>query len=412
MELERWARRGFGGFACAWGVALGVVGLLACSNEPPAGNGGAGAGPVGQGCAVLGQRAVCGCADGSTALTTCIAPGVFGACGCGLAQAGTSAGVDNAAGFTGDLGAAGVVATTAGAGSGTAGDGSAGAAGNGTAGGGGSAGTDAAGSGGAAGSVGDGTSCFGSWPAADPGVKGPYATTTDSNVGPGGAFTMYRPADLGMGCSTHPLITWGNGTGTTPPTYAFLLNHLASHGFIVIASNSSNVAMGTPPPMVQGVDWVLEQNADPSSMLYQRVDSAQIGATGHSQGAIATSSANTDARIGTMAPLQGGRSRSGQHGPAFLVCGGKDTTLPCSGHQTSFDAINDRPVMLGNLLAAGHSDWISASFTSATPHPYVAYTTAWMRVHLMDDQAIKPWFYGADCKICKDAAWQVSRKLM
>ena len=115
----------------------------------------------------------------------------------------------------------------------------------------------------------------GAWPAADPSVPGPFATVTENNVGPaagvgvdGGAapmFTLFRPMDLAQGGLCHPVITWGNGTGSTPSLYKVLLNHLASHGFVVIASNSTNVAKGNPAPMLAGVTWVLGQNDDPSS---------------------------------------------------------------------------------------------------------------------------------------------------
>ena len=109
------------------------------------------------------------------------------------------------------------------------------------------------------------------------------------------AFTLFRPSDLAQGGLCHPVITWGNGTGSSPSGYRVLSTQLASHGFVVIASNSPNVATGTPPPMVAGVAWVLEQNADPTSVMYQRIDAAHVGATGHSQGGFATMTAGADA---------------------------------------------------------------------------------------------------------------------
>ena len=35
-----------------------------------------------------------------------------------------------------------------------------------------------------------------------------------------------------------------------------------------------------------------------------------------------------------------------------------------------------------------------------------------MRVHLMGDTALRGRFYGPDCTLCQDAAWQVMRKMM
>jgi hypothetical protein len=245
----------------------------------------------------------------------------------------------------------------------------------------------------------------GDWGTADPAMKGTFATVTENNTGPDGMFTIFRPMML---TKKHPLITWGNGTGTTPSAYAFLLNHLASHGFVIIASNSMNVAMGTPPPMLQGVTWVGEQNKDPMSPLYQHIDMDHVGATGHSQGAFATSSAAADPAVSIWAPIEGARTVRGQHGPGLLICGTMDTTVPCSGAMSAFTSATV-PVMYAELKAASHTNWFGGF---GTVHPFVVIVTAWMRVHLMGDTALKPMFYGASCKYCTDDAWVIQQKML
>jgi dienelactone hydrolase len=245
----------------------------------------------------------------------------------------------------------------------------------------------------------------GDWGTADPAMPGPFMTVTENDVGPDNAFTMFRPMEL---TKKHPVITWGNGTGTMPSTYRSMLTHYASHGFVVIASNNTNVAGGTPPYMIQGVDWVLEQNADMASPLYEHIDPDHIGATGHSQGAFAASAAAADPRISVWAPLQGARSVSGQHGPGLLVCGTMDTTVPCSGASTAFDRIDSMPVMYAELKAASHVNWIAGG----RMHPYAIATTGWFRVHLMGDTALKPMFYGAMCQLCTDSAWVIEQKML
>src|SRR3954452_3305415 len=73
-------------------------------------------------------------------------------------------------------------------------------------------------------------------------AAGPFAVTTQQT---GVGQTIYRPAQLGtLGCTTHPVILWGNGTGTTPSTYDALLRHWASHGFIVAAANTTQPYSG------------------------------------------------------------------------------------------------------------------------------------------------------------------------
>ena len=352
----------------------------------------------------------------------------FGLAGCGTSGGGTG-GASGSAGTAGDAANAGAGGSNGtNGGTGPAGTGgttapSGGASGASTGGAGASTGgASTGGSAGATGGTGGGsTLCtVGAWPMADPAVAGPFATVTENNVGPaagqgadGGApvaFTMFRPMDLAQGGLCHPVVTWGNGTGSSPSLYRVFLNHLASHGFVVIASNSPQVAQGDPPPMVAGVTWVLEQNDDPTSVLYQRIDTTHVGATGHSQGGFATTTAAGDSHITTMAPLCGASPQRNLHGPGWFFCGGMDTTVPCSNVQRGFDAVTDQPAMFANHLSSDHANWVT--FRGTTPSPVEIAATAWMRVHLMGDTSLRSWFYGPSCRLCTDAAWEITQKMM
>jgi hypothetical protein len=223
-------------------------------------------------------------------------------------------------------------------------------------------------------------------------------------------FTLFRPKDLAQGGLCHPLITWGNGTGANPTMYKVLLNNLASHGFVVIGSNSPNVGQGNPAPMIVGVTWVLQQNDDPTSELYHSIDTTHIGATGHSQGAFATSQAATDSHITTSVPICGAMTERNLHGPAMFFCGGQDTVVGCSGAQNALTAVTTLPAMFAEYVSADHGSWMT--FMGSKPSPVETAITAWMRVHLMGDTALRPWFYGAACKLCADSAWIVTQKNM
>lgn len=303
----------------------------------------------------------------------------------------------------------GSAAQTAGTGA-TAGSTTAGSAGN--------AGSGVSGSGGAAPSADDCT--IGTWPAADPTATGPYETVTENEVGPeaGAAdeetgavpkFTLFRPKELSPNGLCHPVITWGNGTGSTPNLYRSLLGLFASHGFVVIASNSKNVAQGDPRPMLVGVTWVLEQNADPTSALYHHLDPTHIGATGHSQGAMATSQASGDARIVTSVPIEGAMVQRNLHGPAFFFCGGQDDVVGCDGSRNALKAVTTLPAMYAEYLSVDHGSWMS--FNNKPSVVYGA-VTAWMRLHLMADDTLRPWFYGEACQLCSDEGWQIEQKNM
>jgi hypothetical protein len=285
----------------------------------------------------------------------------------------------------------------------------------------GTAGTSAGGANTTAGAPAAGDNCTVSpWPAADPTATGPYATVTENEVGPeaGAAdedtgmvpkFTLFRPKDLSPNGLCHPVITWGNGTGSTPNLYRSLLGLFASHGFVVIASNSKNVSQGDPKPMLVGVTWVLEQNEDPSSVLYHHLDPTHVGATGHSQGAFATSQASGDARIVTNVPIEGSMVQKNLHGPAMFFCGGMDDIVGCDGATSALNAVTTLPAMYAEYLSVDHGSWMSYN-----NKPSVVYgaVTAWMRVHLMADDALRSWFYGESCRLCTDTGWQIQQKNM
>ncbi len=276
-----------------------------------------------------------------------------------------------------------------------------------------SSGQDAAMTGGASGGC-----TVGTWPTADPSKAGPFATTTENNVGPQAGvvldsgvppqFTMFRPKDLTQGGLCFPVITWGNGHGCTPSyCYSALLTRLASHGFVVIASDSPDVSQGSPLPMLTGVTWVLQENADPTSELYQRIDTTHIGAAGHSEGAFATTSAASDSHIITIAPICGASAQRNLHGPALFLCGGQDTVVGCGGSQSALAAATTQPAMVAEYISADHQNWVT--YGNAAFSPMEVAVVAWMRVQLMGDTALRPRFYGASCTLCQDSTWQITQ---
>jgi dienelactone hydrolase len=159
--------------------------------------------------------------------------------------------------------------------------------------------------------------------------------------------------------------------------------------------------------MLVGVTWMLEQNADPTSEFYQRIDTTHIGATGHSEGAMATASAGADSRIVTIAPICNGSNARNLRGPALLLCGGQDTTLPCSGSVSALKSLTTQPAMAADYLTATHTSWMT--FGNGALSPVELAVVAWMRVQLMGDTSLRPNFYGTACALCTDSAWQITQ---
>jgi len=349
---------------------------------------------------------------------------------------GTSSGTGGAAGGSAGAGAASGGTTTGGAAAGGAAPGTGGKGGAL----GGQAGTTA--TGGQAGGTGAGgalvSGCVGgkAWPTANPAAAGPFEVAADKGVGPLAGYTpdpiygdqqqrfnVYRPKNLANSGYCHPILVWANGHTDNPEPnpplcvvdagankwcgqYAPMVNHLASHGFVVMASLSSIPSQGTPVPVVTGAAWIAAQNEDPSSEFYHHLDTSHIGASGHSEGGLATCKASSDSHITAIATVSGSAANAGLHGPALLFCGGKDTVVPCSNVMSTFSSIKDQPAMLAENLSADHGSWL---YQSGVKGPDIFGITAWMRVHLMGDTANRKYFYGPSCTFCSDTRLQVTR---
>jgi len=368
-----------------------------------------------------------------------------GSGGTSAGSSGTSAGSNGTAGSTVSGGTSGGVGQAGAAASGGqvvgTGGGSAGAGLGGQPAGAGQAGQTSAGgghqSGGAAGVGGGATSnCSGkAWPTADPTVAGPFAITADKNVGPLAGYTpdpiygdaqqrfnVYRPKDLSSGYC-HPILVWANGHGDNPEqnpplcvvdsgankwcgTYPVLINQLASHGFVVVASLSTTTSRGEPLPTITGLNWLLEQAEVSTSPYYHHLDTAHIGALGHSEGGLSTCKAAADPRIVAVGTVSGTSTITSLHGPALFICGGKDTVVSCDSVAATYNAVTDQPAMFMNNLSADHGGW---EYQNGAKGPDIFALTAWFRVHLMGDTANRKYFYGANCTFCTDSRVKVEQ---
>ncbi|MET0285766.1 MAG: hypothetical protein ABW352_14900 [Polyangiales bacterium] len=247
----------------------------------------------------------------------------------------------------------------------------------------------------------------------DTAAAGPFKTKSYGMAGPNGGYTIHQPDPLGAEGRKHPLLTWGNGGGTTPGFYS-MLPHLATHGFVVIAANTipsigAEDALGKD--MVAGMDWLIAQDAVAGSEYAGKLDTAHVAAFGYSMGGLATFTILSDPRWITTVHISGGNMGNGAqriakaHAPMFWSCGETDVAQP--NCQTDFEAVTTQSVVYGTLLGADHLGILvppaDAKIRGAT--------TAWFRHYLMGDQAWKGTFAGADCTLCKDSAtWKVLKK--
>jgi hypothetical protein len=272
-------------------------------------------------------------------------------------------------------------------------------------------------------------------PTADPTKAGPFQVAADKNVGPLAGdlpdpiygdeqqrFNVYRPQNLADSGYCHPILIWANGYTDNPEPnpplcvvdaaanrwcgqYLPLMNHLASHGFVVVASLSTATGRGDPLPTIVGLDWILEEAEDPSSPYYHRLDTANIGQLGHSFGGMSTCMSASEPRYKALATICGTSEPTGVHTPMLFFCGGRDTTVSCSGVRDTFLTVTDQPAFFIDELSSDHGSWVYQGARGVS----LSMAAAWFRVHLMGDTENRNYFYGPNCKFCTDDRVEVEQ---
>ncbi len=245
----------------------------------------------------------------------------------------------------------------------------------------------------------------GRFPAVDVWTDGPYTARTVTGSGPGNAYTLFRPEELAPGGVPNPIITWGNGAATNPALYP-ALPHLASHGFVVIAADTPFV---NGEILRSGIDWLLEQNQDPASQFYQKLDPDNVASMGYSLGSLSTFEIADDPRLTTTVHISGGTMAAQAHtvanlrAPAAFLCDELETKPNCD---TDFTAAQV-PVFYGIFLRAGHVQTMANPWAEL----WEGAATGWLRWRLMADESQKALFVGPDCGLCTDTEnWVVQQK--
>ncbi|NOT09854.1 MAG: hypothetical protein HOP28_16800 [Gemmatimonadales bacterium] len=239
---------------------------------------------------------------------------------------------------------------------------------------------------------------------------GPF-TTVEQIEGP--RCTIHRPTVLGEGGRRHPVILWANGITLSPTSYRGLLRHLATHGFVVAAADTSRVgSAGNGQNLLDCLQHMEQQNSAPGGIYENRLNLYRIGVAGHSAGGAGVIMAGRDPRITATAPLQPwvgathgyvAGAAGQQNGPMLLASGELDTEIPFSHPQGVFAAANT-PIFWGHRLGSGHNDPLLDAPLYRRP------VTAWFRYHLMLDNSAGGVFTGANCALCTTSVWVVQRK--
>jgi hypothetical protein len=272
-------------------------------------------------------------------------------------------------------------------------------------------------------------------PTANPAAAGSFKVKADKGVGPLAGYTpdpiygdkqqrfnVYRPDNLATSGYCHPILIWANGHTDNPEPnppdcvvdsgankwcgqYLPLMQHLASHGFVVVASLSTTTSKGDPLPTIAGLDWIIQQADDSTSPYYHHLDTANIGQLGHSEGAMSTCMSASEPRYKALASICGVTTLKGVHTPFLFYCGGKDTVVGCDNPKATFLTVTDQPAFFIDELASDHGWWVYQGASGVS----LSMAAAWFRVFLMNDTANRKYFYGPNCTFCKDSRVQVAQ---
>jgi hypothetical protein len=246
------------------------------------------------------------------------------------------------------------------------------------------------------------------------GAPGPYGVVHEALPDSFGGvpYELFSPRELGPDGARHPLISWGNGSFAHPIEYDGLLRHLASWGFVVIASTFDQV--GTGQEQLAAVHRAGRLDEDPTSRVFHHVDLTRVGAAGHSQGAGGTVRAATapgspitailtadlPSALFTFTPQTKGFDTAALRVPVLFLSGQDDQLISGTTTNQGYLAAVPGPGGMAMLQGADHN---------AVQHSgggYLGYVAAWFRYQLADDPVAAGAFTGAHPELLTAPGWQ------
>ena len=237
--------------------------------------------------------------------------------------------------------------------------------------------------------------------------------------------TVFVPQDLTPFNAQKPLpvLVWGNGAcANSPWEHMNFLNEIASQGYIVLATGIIPMKdeyyrgpMSRSEQQIESIDWIIKQNAAPTSPYYQKIDVKNICVAGMSCGGLQTLFNCADKRIKTLMICNSGlfnQQNAGQavggmpmppkeklneiHTPIIYILGGKEDIAYENG-MDDFHRIKHVPAYAANF-PVGHGG------TYREPHggEFTVVALAWLNWQLKGDMESAKLFKNGELKKRKD----------
>lgn len=235
-----------------------------------------------------------------------------------------------------------------------------------------------------------------------------------------GKYEIFYPVDIAEMEGTLPVVVFVNGTGVKGSKYPALQKHMASWGFITIATEEEFAWNGFSAEMSVRFLEMLNQHEGEymgqENRLYGKVALDNIGITGHSQGGYGVVNAITRhkhkdhykaAVILSSAPytanndFQWEADPSSIHTPTMMLSSvGKFDTAVASPQdlQHVYDSIPENvPKALARRNAGDHGEMLYYGD---------GYVTAWFMYYLKEDTEAGNAFFGDHAEIASNKNWQ------
>ena len=220
---------------------------------------------------------------------------------------------------------------------------------------------------------------------------------------------IWYPKELETSGEKYLVVVFVNGTGVAASRYKPVFEHLASWGFIAIGNEDPSTWEGKKADAT--LSWLLAANEDETSIFYHRVDTNNIGITGHSQGgvgvfhainetehkelykcAVSLSPTQEDMAEALKMPYDSSKTAI----PVMILAGAPNDVI-------SLEGLND----MVKKISAG----VVVARRSNTDHGQMLYSgdgyvTAWFMWQLQGDETAAAAFLGENAEILHNANWQ------
>lgn len=172
------------------------------------------------------------------------------------------------------------------------------------------------------------------------------------------------PLDPSLG--PYPGVAFGHGFTMTRKRYDFYGRHLATHGYVIVLLNFTDLNNARQRSELSAcLTWLEEQNSDSGSWLFGAIDDEHFAVAGHSMGGgVAVQVAGEDARVDACAPLAPGttaQEMSAVSVPVMILAGDRDQLIPIDDLRASYGGATP-PSSMVTILGGNHNQFMDVSY--------------------------------------------------